>query len=140
MTIFFSIVRSMKNIENFNYTRIYTFIRAFLDPNPFDNQKNLRPISQATINTDAEFHKSWGWHNNGCMGFLLAVENVTNRLFVHLCKTKETHHWEEAIEKLIELTRNVSTIYSDCDTVVTSRNFAHIYCSLLLSQCFVAEF
>ena len=71
----------------------------------------------------AEFHKSWGWHNKGCTGFLLAVENVTNRLFVHPCKTKETSSWETAIEKFIELTRNVTTIYSDRDTVVTSRNF-----------------
>ena len=71
----------------------------------------------------AEFHKSWGWHNNGCTGFLLAVENVTNRLFVYPCKTKETKHWEEAIRKFIELTRNVTTIYSDRDTVVTSQNF-----------------
>ena len=71
----------------------------------------------------AEYHKSWGWHNGGCTGFLLAVENVTNRLFVHPCKTKETRHWEEAIEKFVQLTRNVTTVYSDRDTVVTSRNF-----------------
>jgi len=71
----------------------------------------------------AEYQKSWGWHNKGCTGFLLAVENVTNRLFVHPCKTKETASWEEAIEKFIELTRNVTTIFSDRDTVVTSRNF-----------------
>ena len=71
----------------------------------------------------AEFHKSWGWHNHGCTGFLLAVENVTNRLFVYPCKTKETKHWEEAIRKFIELTRNVTTVYSDRDTVVTSQNF-----------------
>ena len=73
----------------------------------------------------AEFHKTWGWHNGGCTGFLLAVENVTNRLFVYPCKTKETKHWEEAIQKFIELTRNVTTIYSDRDTVVTSKNFRH---------------
>ena len=71
----------------------------------------------------AEFHKSWGWHNSGCTGFLLAVENVTNRIFVHPCKTKETQSWETAIEKFVELTRNVTTVFSDRDTVVTSRNF-----------------
>ena len=71
----------------------------------------------------AEFHKSWGWHNAGCTGFLLAVENVTNRIFVHPCKTKETQSWETAIEKFVELTRNVTTVFSDRDTVVTSRNF-----------------
>jgi hypothetical protein len=51
------------------------------------------------------------------------VENVTNRIFVHPCKTKETQSWETAIEKFVELTRNVTTVFSDRDTVVTSRNF-----------------
>ena len=71
----------------------------------------------------AEFHKSWAWHNQGMTGFVLAVENVTNRLFVSACKTKETGSWEEAIEKFVQLTRNVTTIFSDRDTVVTSKNF-----------------
>ena len=72
----------------------------------------------------AEYHKSWGWHNpGGATGFLLAVENVTNRLFVHPCKTKETRSWEEAVEKFVELTRNVHTVYSDRDSVATSQKF-----------------
>ena len=71
----------------------------------------------------AEFHKPWGWHNKGATGFMLAVENVTNKLFVHPCKTKETASWENAIEKFVTLTRNVTTIFSDRDTVVTSKNF-----------------
>ena len=54
---------------------------------------------------------------------MLAVENVTNRLFVHPCKTKETASWESAIEQFVQLTRNVTTVLSDRDTVVTSRNF-----------------
>ena len=71
----------------------------------------------------AEFHKKWAWHNAGCTGFMLAVENVTNRLFVHPCKTKETSSWEAAIEKFVEQTRNVTTVFSDRDTVVTSAAF-----------------
>lgn len=71
----------------------------------------------------AEFHKSWGWHNQGCTGFLVAVENLTNRLFVHPCKTKETGSWETAVEKFAQLTRNVTTVISDRDTVATSRSF-----------------
>ena len=71
----------------------------------------------------AEFHKPWAWHNQGMTGFVLAVENVTNRLFVSPCKTKETSSWEEAIEKFVQLTRNVVTIFSDRDTVATSQNF-----------------
>ena len=69
----------------------------------------------------AKFHKPWGWHNKGATGFMLAVENVTNKLFVHPCKTKETASWENAIEKFVTLTRNVTTIFSDRDTVVTSK-------------------
>ena len=71
----------------------------------------------------AEFHKSWAWHNSGHTGFMLAVENVTNRLFVHPCKTKETRSWEEAVKNFAELTRNVTTVFTDRDTVATSENF-----------------
>ena len=96
---------------------------AFTRPKAYQTIGVLRP--GVYFMDYAEFHKSWGWHNKGCTGFLLAVENVTNRLFVHPCKTKGTAPWEEAIEKFIELTRNVTTVYSDRDTVVTSRNFRH---------------
>jgi len=70
-----------------------------------------------------EFHKSWSRLNNGCTGFLVAVENLTNRLFVHPSKGKNTRQWLDTIARFIELTRDVKIIFSDRDSVATSPTF-----------------
>ena len=53
----------------------------------------------------------------------MAVENFTNRLHVYPSKGKGTKEWLEAIARFVELSRNVRTIYSDRDSVATSKNF-----------------
>lgn len=71
-----------------------------------------------------EFYKSRARpHNDGATGFLVAVENVTNRLFVKPCRGKGTDSWLEAVRDFVELTRNVRTIFSDRDAVATSPKF-----------------
>lgn len=70
-----------------------------------------------------EFYKEWSWHNGGCTGFLLAVENLTNRLFVEPTKGKSTDQWLNSIAKFLEQTRNVKLVYSDRDSVALSRRF-----------------
>ena len=70
-----------------------------------------------------EFHKSWSGSNAGNTGFLVAVENFTNRLFVIPCRGKDTKQWLNAVEKFVELTRVVRTIFTDRDSVATSRQF-----------------
>jgi len=70
-----------------------------------------------------EFHKSWKRQNGGCTGFLVAVENLTNRLFVYPTKGKDTKQWLDSIAKFIEGTRDVKIIYSDRDAVATSPKF-----------------
>jgi hypothetical protein len=70
-----------------------------------------------------EFEKHLSGHNKGNTGFLVSVENLTNKLFVTPCKQKGTPSWLEAIQKFIEVTRNVRTIYSDRDSVATSPKF-----------------
>jgi len=70
-----------------------------------------------------EFHKQWAWHNDGCTGFLVAVENLSNRLFAFATKGKATRQWLNSIAQFIELNRNVSVIYSDRDSVATSPTF-----------------
>lgn len=71
----------------------------------------------------AEFHKKSAWHNKGNTGFLLAVENITNRLFVYPCQGKSTVQWEKAVEQFVDIVRNVSVIYTDRDAVATSASF-----------------
>ena len=61
--------------------------------------------------------------NNGIAGFILAVENFTNKLFVIPTKTKNSSDWDKAVEQFINVTRNVSLIYSDRDAVATSEKF-----------------
>ena len=70
-----------------------------------------------------EFHKSWARHNDNFTGFLVAVENFTNRLFVHPSKNKNSQSWLDAILYFVERTQEVSVIYSDRDAVATSSTF-----------------
>lgn len=70
-----------------------------------------------------EFHKNWAKHNKGCTGFLVAVENLTNKLYARPTKGKGTQHWLDTIAQFVELTRDVSTILSDRDSVAQSANF-----------------
>ena len=70
-----------------------------------------------------EFHKSWAGSNNGCTGFLVAVENLTNKLFVEPTKGKDTRQWLNSIAKFVENTRDVQLVYSDRDAVATSPSF-----------------
>ena len=71
----------------------------------------------------AEFKKDWAWHNDGCTGFLVAVENLTNRLFVLPTQGKATAQWHKSIETFVEVTRDVRVLLSDRDSVVTSATF-----------------
>lgn len=70
-----------------------------------------------------EFHKNWAAHNGGHTGFLVAVENFTNRLFVSPCRDKGTAEWFKAIANFVELSSQVRTIFSDRDSVATSPSF-----------------
>jgi hypothetical protein len=70
-----------------------------------------------------KFHKDWSGSNKGFTGFLVAVENFTNQLFVEPCKGKGTNEWLRAIQNFVELTRNVAVIFSDRDSVATSTAF-----------------
>lgn len=70
-----------------------------------------------------EFRKSWSGANGGCTGFLVAVENFTNRLFVSPCKDKGTAEWYKAISEFVAASLEVRTIYSDRDSVATSPAF-----------------
>lgn len=66
-----------------------------------------------------EFHKDWKARNNGATGFLVAVENLTNRLFVLPTRGKDTKQWMESLSRFIEKTRQVSVVYSDRDSVAS---------------------
>jgi hypothetical protein len=70
-----------------------------------------------------EFHANWAGSNGGHTGFLVAVENFTNRLFVVPSKGKGTPEWYRAIETFVDLRRDVRCIFSDRDSVATSPEF-----------------
>ena len=70
-----------------------------------------------------EFHKRWAGSNKGCTGFLLGVENLTNRLFVEPTRGKDTNQWLSSIAKFLERTDGVKLVYSDRDSVAKSAKF-----------------
>lgn len=71
----------------------------------------------------AVFEAHLAGFNQKNTGFLLAVENVTNRLFVYPCGNKATQSWLDAIQAFIEVADNVATIFSDRDSVATAPRF-----------------
>lgn len=88
----------------------------------------------------AEFHKDYAWHNKNCTGFLVAVENLTNRLFVYPCKGKNTSQWENAVEQFVDIVQNVAIIYTDRDAVATSTTFReNIYKLYQIKWYFMAK-
>ena len=87
----------------------------------YQSQSVIRP---GVFHIDfGEFHKKWASSNGGHTGFLVAVENFTNRLFVSPCKDKGTDEWYKAISNFVQLSLQVRTIYSDRDAVATSPAF-----------------
>ena len=66
-----------------------------------------------------EYRKSWRKRNAGATGFLVAVENLTNRLFVLPTRGKDTRQWLQSLSEFVEKTRQVSVIYSDRDSVAS---------------------
>lgn len=70
-----------------------------------------------------EFHREWAGSNNKCTGFLVAVENLTNKLFALPTRGKDTTQWLDSIARFIEIARDVKLIYSDRDSVATSERF-----------------
>ena len=71
----------------------------------------------------AEFRKDYAGSNNQCKGFLVAAENLTNRLFVMPTRAKATEDWQRAIESFLDLHGGVRVIRSDRDSVATSAAF-----------------
>ena len=70
-----------------------------------------------------EFHREWAGSNGGATGFLVAVENLTNRLFALPTKGKDTNQWLASLTRFLEATRDIKAVYSDRDTVARSDKF-----------------
>jgi hypothetical protein len=111
---------------------LYKFLResapaglgAFSRRNRVRHYQTLSPARPGTFFIDyGEFHKNWAGSNNGATGFLVAVENLSLRLFVLPTRGKDTRQWLDSIARFVELSRQVSTIYSDRDSVAASKTF-----------------
>ena len=98
---------------------------AQFSPAPRTKVYQSRSVARpGTFHIDfGEFRKSWAGSNGGCTGFLVAVENFTNRLFVRPCRDKGTAEWYRAISEFVAASLEVRTICSDRDSVATSPAF-----------------
>jgi len=70
-----------------------------------------------------EFRKEWAGSNGGATGFLVAVENLTNRLLALPTRGKSSDQWLDSLKKFLEAARDISTVYSDRDSVARSPKF-----------------
>lgn len=116
--------------EALNKKNISQFLNSLEHKTPFlrkDKVKHFQTVGvpkSGMFHIDyGEFHKTWSGSNSGHTGFLVAVENFTNRLFVEPCKGKGTSEWLKAIQKFVEISREVRVIFSDRDSVATSPKF-----------------
>lgn len=112
--------------------QVYKFLRestdagvgSFARSRPVRTYQTVSPLRPGVFFIDyGEFHKSWSGSNNGSTGFLVAVENITCRLFVLPTRGKDTQQWLDSIAQFVELSRQVSVLYSDRDSVALSQAF-----------------
>ena len=122
---------ALKKNKNVTKKQVASFLQGQINYSRFVNTasrpKRFQSISYPRIGLYfldyAEYQKKDAWHNKGYTGFLVAVENVTNRLFVIPCKGKSTSQWEKAVDEFIDNVKNVRVIYTDRDAVATSPTF-----------------
>ena len=109
-------------------SQIYTFLREeATERGPSFSRRDRTKHYQGTVAFKpgvyfvdyGEFHKDWSGHNGGSTGFLVSVENLTNRLFVLPTRGKDTKQWLNSLAQFIEKTRQVSVVYSDRDSVAS---------------------
>lgn len=95
----------------------------------FENPKRIRPrqfqtlpvIKLGVYHVDhATFFPQWAEFNDGHTGFIVCVENFTNKLFLYPCKSTNKESWSRAIQQFFKQVHNVNTIYSDYDGVPSS--------------------
>ena len=120
-----------KKLKGVTKRAIYTFLSTQKDVAQFGvARKRTRDYTTISVIRPGmyhidygEFHKEWAGSNSGYTGFLVAVENFTNKLFVIPTQDKGTAEWYRSINTFVEKTRNVRTMFSDRDSVATSPNF-----------------
>ena len=121
----------LKKLKNVTKKKIYQFLQTHVNLAHFSPaRRRAQHYQSATVvrpgvyHIDyAEFHSDWAGSNKNATGFLVAVENFTNKLFAFPSRGKGTPEWLAAISNFVEKTRNVRIILSDRDSVVSSSNF-----------------
>jgi hypothetical protein len=120
----------LKKFVGVTKKKIYKFLQTHPITAHFSNARKSTEFQSATVMRPgvyqidyAEFHKNWFMSNKGATGFLVAVENFTNKLFAVPTTGKGTKQWLKAISQFVENTRNVRVILSDRDTVAKSSKF-----------------
>lgn len=121
-----------KRWEGVTPEKIYNYLRQEAPGSPGKWGRSDAPTRRASVFPAkpgmyfidyGEFHKSWAGSNNGATGFLVAVEQFTNRTYVLPTRGKDTAQWLNSIAKFVELTRQVCLLYSDRDSVAQSPKF-----------------
>lgn len=120
----------LKKLSGITKKKIYKFLQLQPHIAHFSNPRKTKIYQSATVirpgvyHIDyAEFHKHWAGSNKNATGFLIAVENFTNKIFAAPSRGKGTPEWLAAIASFVEKTRNVRVILSDRDSVAKSENF-----------------
>jgi hypothetical protein len=106
--------------------KIYKFLQTHPITAHFSNARKSTEFQLATVMRPGVYqidYDYWFMSNKGSTGFLVAVENFTNKLFAVPSRGKGTKQWLKAISEFVENTRNVRVILSDRDSVAKSSKF-----------------
>jgi hypothetical protein len=119
-----------KKIANISKKGIYEFLQRHQATSQFQQARKTKEYQSMSVIRSgvyhidfADFKNEWSGSNGGATGFLVAVENFTNKVFAIPCRGKGTEEWLQAIATFVEKTRDIRTIFSDRDSVATSINF-----------------
>lgn len=86
--------------------------------------QTLPTVKLGVYHTDhSTFFPQWAEHNDGNTGFIVYVENFTNRLFAYPCLSTNKESWSRAMRHFFSEVDNVNTVYSDADAVPVSEQW-----------------
>lgn len=103
-------------------------LQLFAVPSRIDRKKryhrgNAFP-SLGNVQVDfASFHPDWSKHNDGRVGFILGVDQLSLRLTVLSTKSKSTEDWLKMVEEIVQRHPFLSKVITDRDAAVTNDRF-----------------
>ena len=128
-------IADLLHLEGFHLLKRIDFVNAIKRFSPIT--KYLRPpgppkhFFTAAINIElgivqvdfAEFHRNYQVQNDRAIGFILAVDTLSNKLMGYVTPSKDGKHWRRAVDKFVKEHKYITRFVSDQESALTSDKF-----------------